>query len=109
MYKRYYDGYGRVNNAAEHGEIVVPQCLESEKNEKEVSSQITASNLHDDISECSACGKSFLNLPFEIDDIILIGILLFLLLDKDRDDCDDDNNNIFILLIIGFIIFSDIF
>ncbi len=108
MYKRYYDGYGRVNNAADRGEIVIPQSLESERNEKEASSQITATNLQDDISECTACGKSFLNMPFEIDDIILIGILLFLLLDKDRDDCDDDNN-LFILLIIGFIIFSDIF
>ena len=108
MYKRYYDGYGRNNNTRDRGEIVVPQSLPSPVEADENKVQITNLPQCEDTSECAKVQKSFLNLPFEIDDIILIGILLFLLFDKDKDDCDDDNN-LFMLIIIGFIVFSDIF
>ena len=51
-------------------------------------------------------GSSFLK-NIETDDLILIGILIFLLLDKKEGDADDDNN-IFLILIIGFVLLSDI-
>lgn len=105
MYKRYYDGYQRPAESKDRGEIIVPETL---CDQKEAAPQI-ASN---DCGEIAVTGKGCKNLglPFslELDDLILIGILLFLLFDK--NDCQkDDDNDIFMLLIIGLIIFSDIF
>ncbi len=106
MYKRYYDGYTRPVESKDRGEIIVPQSVPAPK--AEVKNEITSVDTGD-IAVSGIGGKNpFSSLPFELDDLILIGILLFLLLNKD-DDKKDDDNDIFMLLIVGFIIFSDIF
>ena len=106
MYKRYYDGYHGSAALKNQGEIVVPESLETKEEKNE--SQLTCAETDSIAVSGETCKKGGLNLPFELDDLILIGILLFLLFDK--DDCKkDDNNDIFLLIIVGVIIFSDIF
>ncbi len=105
MYRRYYDGYTRPAEFKDRGEVIVPEAV-CEK--KETDSEIASNECRE--SAISEVGCRKMNLPFslELDDLILIGILLFLLFDK--DDCqNNDSNDIFMLLIIGFIIFADIF
>ena len=107
MYKRYYDGYPGNTALKNQGEIIVPQTIESEQVNYVKSELATSQPQSVSVTDC-ACKKNVLNLPFELDDLILIGILIFLLFDK--DDCKkDDDNDIFMLLIVGFILFSDIF
>lgn len=105
MYKRYYDGYERSVPPKNNGEVVVPQSLNADN--KDLNAEITATPA-DSVAVSVAGNNSLLSsIPFELDDLILIGILLFLIFDK--SDCKkDDDNDIFVLLIIGFIIFSDI-
>ncbi len=106
MYRRYYDGYTRAQDNRPKGEIIVPHDIaeSSQCDDKETAVAVTNN------TALTACGTKSSVLPFslEIDDIILIGILLFLLFDRD-DNKDDDGNDIFILLIIGLILFADIF
>jgi len=103
VYRRYYDDYRRIPDVKSGGEIVVPQTIEKNENHK-----VQSATPNDIAIADTGCKKSGLNLPFELDDLILIGILLFLLFDK--DDCKkDDNNDIFVLIIAGLILFSDIF
>ncbi|MBR3933345.1 MAG: hypothetical protein IKJ68_05510 [Clostridia bacterium] len=105
MYKRYYDGYERSVPPRNSGEVVVPQSLDADN--ENIATEITS--VPKDSLPVSVAGNNSLlsSLPFELDDLILIGILLFLLFDK--NDCKkDDDNDMFVLLIIGFIIFSDI-
>ncbi|MBO5743845.1 MAG: hypothetical protein J6R68_06150 [Clostridia bacterium] len=107
MYKRYYDGYGTQNMQKNGGEIIVPENLASTVS-KSTSPQVQDEKPLDDIS-ISACPekRNILNLPCEIDDLILIGILLFILLGNDNND-NDNGSDIFTLIIIGIILFSDI-
>lgn len=105
MYRRYYDGY-RPAEPKDRGEIIVPQSVPLQKNE--ITPEITEAHTGDIAIAGNECKNSFLSLPFEIDDLILIGILLFLLMDR-CDDKKDDDNDIFMLIIVGLIIFSDIF
>ena len=100
MYKRYYDGYERAVPQKNNGEVVVPQSLDSDT--ADITPEITSAS--DNKGAVSVAGNNSLlsSLPFELDDLILIGILLFLIFDK--SDCKkDDDNDIFMLLIIGFI------
>lgn len=106
MYRRYYDGYQRNTEPKDRGEIIVPKSVPLQK--AEITPEITETHTSDITASGSECRNSFLSLPFEIDDLILIGILLFLLMDRGNDNKDDDNN-IFMLIIVGLIIFSDIF
>ena len=103
MYKRYYDGYGRIRKDIDRGELIVPkdtglQNIEEENNEESVIS--SAGN-----GEISTTGKNdggFLQgLPIELDDLILIGILLFLLYDS-------DNTDPIMLVIIAFLLLGDV-
>ena len=107
MYKRYYDGYQNNTVSRNRGEIVVPEAVNEIENNNTQTNITTVCD--DDISlSGTQCRKNGLNLPFELDDLILIGILLFLLFDE--DDCKkDDGNDILTLLVIGFIVLSDIF
>ena len=107
MYKRYYDGYGTQNMPKTNGEIIVPENLASTVS-KNITPSVQDEKSHNDI-EISSCQekRNFLNLPCEIDDLILIGILLFILLGNDNDD-NNGGNDIFTLIIIGIILFSDI-
>ncbi len=107
MYKRYYDGYGTQNMQKTNGEIIVPENLPSTAS-KNITQSVQDEKIHDNI-EISSCRekRNFLNLPCEIDDLILIGILLFILLGNDNND-NDNGNDIFTLIIIGIILFSDI-
>lgn len=106
MYKRYYDSYNKSGTRQTGGEIVVPERLST--SQAEVKPQVSEC-ASDDIEISGFGTKSPLkNLPFELDDLILIGILLFLLFDKDNNK-KDDNNDIFMLIIIGLVICSDIF
>lgn len=107
MYKRYYDGYSGHNMQKSEGQIIIPENLNSSNSNEPIAS-LTSEKPQDDISICSSCeNRGFLNLPCDIDDLILIGILLFVILGNDRDDCDN-SNDIFTLIILGIIIFSDI-
>ncbi len=87
------------------GEIVVPENISPapETNSQHLSEQ----NICSDISVTSSCDKkNFLNLPCDIDDLILIGILIFVLMGNSKDD--DGGNDILTLIILGIILFSDI-
>ena len=107
MYKRYYDGYGPQNMQKTNGEIIVPENL-APASAKNTTGQIQEEKSIDDIA-ISGCRekRNILNLPCEIDDLILIGILLFIILGNDNGD-NDNGNDIFTLIIIGIILFSDI-
>lgn len=103
MYKRYYDGYARPNIPKDRGEIIVPESLSAPI--EEIKPEITS--VSEEISVSGQCNKNpIFSLPCDLDDIILIGILVFLLFDRDKQG--DDDNDIFMLLIIGFIVFADI-
>lgn len=107
MYKRYYDGYGTQNTQKNSGEIIVPENLASATT-KNIEPKVQNEKPLDDIA-ISGCRekRNILNLPCEIDDLILIGILLFIILGNDNND-NDSGNDIFTLIIIGIILFSDI-
>ena len=103
MYKRYYDGYGRVRKNAEQGELIVPKDTNEEVlcDEKSIDSKICSEDFAQ-ISSVNKCRESIIpGLPVELDDLILIGILLFLLRDP-------DNNDPVMLVIIAFLLLGDI-
>ena len=107
MYKRYYDGYGTQNTQKNSGEIIVPENLASET-AKNTEPKVQDEKPLDDIAISTCTEKrNILNLPCEIDDLILIGILLFIILGNDNND-NDNGNDIVTLIIIGIILFSDI-
>lgn len=107
MYKRYYDGYSGNNMPKNEGQIIIPESLAS-SNSNATAASIAEQKPQDDIAICSDCkNRSFLNLPCDIDDLILIGILLFVILGNDKNDYDN-SNDLFTLIILGIIIFSDI-
>lgn len=101
MYTRYYDGYAKTKD--DKGEIVIPQNI---NNAPENLPMPKEENDEKEISITSAKTRtSLFNGSVELDDLILIAVLIFLLTDKDSAD---EDNNIFMLLIVGFILFSDI-
>ncbi len=113
MYRRYYDSYGCANEKKDCGEIIIPEKLTKCDDDPCKSTQLEAKSCCEpEIKPCcepeTRCKKGSSLLPFSIDtdDLILIGILIFLLLDKNRDDDDDDS---FIYIILGIILLSDIF
>ena len=87
MYKRYYDGYGRVRREADQGEVIVPHSPDDEQchNEDRAVQLSPHSNECGDIA-ISGCrgGNSLFGL--ELDDLILVGVLIFLLMNNDGDD-----------------------
>ena len=97
MYRRYYDGYGSARAKNDGGEIIVPKT--NIQNTYEI-----AENTHCDESnkviEIASRGKGFLGSSLDIDDLILIGVLLFLVY-----DCDD--NDPVLLIIIGYLLLSE--
>lgn len=99
MYRRYYDGYGRVRNDNDSGEIITPHINENNSSEYRDNNQIGITS--NETSVCKNSESGFLGLNCELDDIILIGILLFLLWDTESTD-------IVLLLIIGFIFLSEL-
>lgn len=104
MYKRYYDGYGARKAKHDPGEIIIPKSAEDTYSPP-VSSEITNRP-----AECNGqiktAGHEKNNNPFsflgETDDLILIGLLLFLLWDA-------DNSDPIMLIIVGFLLFGDMF
>ncbi len=104
MYKRYYDGYGRVRKDIDPGEIIVPkdtsvQTANGEVNpeeNREFSDNVAITAVNNNLR------SGLPGLPFELDDLILIGILLFLL-------WDSDNNDPVMLVIIAFLLLGDVF
>ncbi|MBQ4528579.1 MAG: hypothetical protein II998_10980 [Clostridia bacterium] len=99
MYRRYYDGYARVRNDKEPGEVFVPQSTANTyKNDK---CELEKNNSDNCCIECNdnPKKKSLFSKSFELDDLILIGVLIFILSDSDNDDQ-------ILPLIIGFVFLS---
>ena len=96
MYKRYYDGYAKVNPENDSGEVIVPHSR-GDTYEK---------NGNNNVTDCNSTqiavqkNKTFLS-GLESDDILLIGVLIFLLLNGDGDDP-------LMPIIIGFILISEL-
>lgn len=103
MYRRYYDGYS-ASNDGDTGEIIVPRRADNTYAETASAADAIEDSealQQTDISSCDTKQKkSFLSLPGELDDIILIGLLLILVMDSENDDP-------IILIILGFILLSD--
>ncbi len=98
MYKRYYDGYGSARVKNDAGEIIVPKSNSQNTYEIQENSHFDET---DNQIEISSKGKGFLGSSLDIDDLILIGVLLFLLYDS------DDNDPV-LLIIIGYLLLSEI-
>lgn len=98
MYKRYYDGYGSARVRNDMGEIIVPKANEQNTYEIQPQSHFDESNKQIEISSKE---KGILGTSLDIDDLILIGVLLFLLYDS------DDNDPV-LLIIIGYLLLSEI-
>ena len=95
MYKRYYDGYGSHRNTAGGGQIIVPEkSADTYENKEE--KKCTCEDI--EISKKADCvtGKSL-----ELDDLILIGLLIFLL--KGSDETDP-----IMIIVIGYLLLSEI-
>ena len=104
MYKRYYDGYGRIRKDIDRGELIVPKDAQLQNIEEENNGESVISSVgNGEISTARKNSGGILQgLPIELDDLILIGLLLFLL-------HDSDNNDPIMLVIIVFLILGDIF
>lgn len=99
MYRRYYDGYRNVGGNEAAGEVIVPQTNDTYREADKQTTAITSAG--DSIEVQGKSGqKGVLGLDCELDDLILIGILLFLTWDKDNVDP-------VMLVIIGFIFLSE--
>ncbi|MBR5504808.1 MAG: hypothetical protein IKV73_00670 [Clostridia bacterium] len=98
MYRRYYDGYGSARVKNDVGEIIVPKS--NMQNTYEIQENSHCDEPNNQI-EISSKGKGFLGSSLDIDDLILIGVLLFLLYDS------DDNDPV-LLIIIGYLLLSEI-
>ena len=92
MYKRYYDGYGSHRNNIDQGEIIVPE----KNNVTYESNENTASDI-----TTSATANNMSKNSFEIDDLILIGLLIFLL-----KGCDEPDP--IMIIVVGYLIISEI-
>ena len=101
MYKRYYDGYARVRHDKDKGEVFVPQ--NTANTYKDTTCSVTNMNPEENNCQClqPQKKKGLFSGSFEIDDLILIGILIFLLSDSDNDDP-------ILPLIIGFLFLSEL-
>ncbi len=101
MYRRYYDGYGKVRNNSDPGEIIVPQRSDTTYGDNRQNPIAITSG--DDCCEIQKCDnkKGILGLDCELDDLLLIGVLLFLL-------WDSENADPILIIIIGFIFLSEI-
>lgn len=98
MYRRYYDGYAHAKPDSDTGEIIVPKSPTEDTydNESKIS---TADDTQ--MIEISSKRNGILGMHLEIDDLILIGILLFLL-------SDSDDNDPILLIVIGYLLLSEI-
>ena len=99
MYRRYYDGYARIKPDKDSGEVIVPQSTVENLSEKEDKTSLAS----DDVSITSCTDNkrnSLFSGKFETDDLILIGLLIFLLTQSDNDDPT-------LLIIIAFIFLGD--
>ncbi len=94
MYKRYYDSYGSQRGSVDRGEIIVP-----EKNLTYENNEIKAEEANE--IEIASKRSGFLGTSLEIDDIILIGLLIFLLQGNDETDP-------ILLIVIGYLLISEI-
>lgn len=99
MYRRYYDGYGGARSSADTGEVIVPQSSSESTYEAENSSVCTTDNNAE--IEITSRHEKKSNMSMELDDLILIGILLFLL--HESDDIDP-----VLIIVIGYLLLSDI-
>ncbi len=93
MYKRYYDGYGSQRNNADRGEIIVPQ-------KNPTYETFEAKNKEEEITVTAKQG-GILGTKLELDDLILIGLLIFLLQGNDETDP-------ILLIVVGYILISEI-
>ena len=94
MYKRYYDSYGSQRSNIDRGEIILPEKSRTyENNEMKA----------EEANEIAIASKSsgFLGTSLEIDDLILIGLLIFLLQGNDETDP-------ILLIVIGYLLISEI-
>ena len=87
MYKRYYDGYGGAQRDSDHGEIIVPHSPEGKLCHNE-DNNVQTSPRSDECSDIAISGCRGGNSLFglELDDLILVGVLIFLLMNNDGDD-----------------------
>ena len=109
MYKRYYDDYHSCNcTHADNGEVITPKCTNDTYRQKGFHSGGLLKESNDccknehlpDIQDNDCDKKTPFQLPCEIDDLILMGILFLLLRDNDTSDS-------LIPLILGFVLLSD--
>ena len=93
MYQRYYDGYDiydESNECNESNEIIPAEYSVLQSDDAAISSQAPEIALF-------GGGENILG-PLAIDDILLIGVLLFLL----HEECDDK----LMIIIIGFVLLA---
>ena len=95
MYKRYYDGYGSQRSNANSSQIIVP---EQSTDTYQIKEEIKICPTDTVINKSSDCAKEK---SFELDDLILIGILIFLL--KGSDEADP-----ILIIVIGYLLISEI-
>ncbi len=94
MYKRYYDGYGSHRNNVDRGEIIVP-----EKSHTYEDNEVKIEEKPCEIEIASKPG-GILGSSLELDDLILIGLLIFLLQGSDETDP-------ILLIVIGYLLISE--
>lgn len=99
MYRRYYDGYARVKPDKDEGEVIVPQNTKNTCCDNDTSVSITSDTINTALCPDNKKGGLFSG-SFETDDLILIGLLIFLLTQSDNDDPT-------LLIIIAFIFLGD--
>ncbi|MBR5507534.1 MAG: hypothetical protein IKV88_05760 [Clostridia bacterium] len=97
MYRRYYDGYARINPENDSGEVIVPRSRSDTYQNNNEKCPVECESTQ--ITSCQK-NKSFLA-GLETDDILLIGVLIFLLINGDGEDP-------LMPIIIGFILISEL-
>lgn len=93
MYQRYYDGYDSYDSyeeCNENNDIIPAEYSVLQSDDAAITSQTPAVALF-------GSGENILG-PLAIDDILLIGVLLFLL----HEECDDK----LMIIIIGFVLLA---
>lgn len=95
MYKRYYDGYGSQRNNVDRGEIIVPENSHTYED-----NEVKAEEKTGEIAIASK-PSGVLGSSLELDDLILIGLLIFLLQGSDEADP-------ILLIVIGYLLISEI-
>ena len=91
MYKRYYDGYGSQRKSPGTGQIIIPEKSNDTYECRESSDETAIAKKNDCVTEKS----------FELDDLILIGLLIFLI--KGSDEVDP-----ILIIVIGYLLLSEI-